>query len=304
MCVRSALMVCVLALAACRPAADAPAPDAPAPPRFRIATFNVHRFFDTQCDSGDCGPSAYEALPTQAEFDAKAAQLADAIRALDADVVALEEVETQACLDALLARLGDAMPFGVLGEIDTPASVDVAILSRTALDAVVRHRANEPLHLADGSVALFSRELLEAHVRAPSGAPVVVFAAHFRSKVDDDPARRLAEAQQAAVDVNAAAAAQPDALVALAGDLNDVPGSPPLDALVTAGGLIRLADDLPRAAQATYVFNGEGQAIDHILLAPAHADVRIAGSSKVWRSSSGGGWGGSDHFALSTDLAR
>ncbi|HET9620521.1 MAG TPA: endonuclease/exonuclease/phosphatase family protein [Kofleriaceae bacterium] len=303
---RSALVACVLAAVACRAAdpAASPVPDAPPAPHVRIATFNVHRFFDTVCDSGDCGGSAYEALPSPAEFDAKAAQLADAIRALDADVVALEEVETQACLDALLARLGDAMPYGVLGEIDTAASVDVAVLSRTALDAVVRHRAGEILQLADGRAALFSRELLEVHVRAASGAPLIVFAAHFRSKSDDDPARRLAEAEQAALDVNAAAAAHPDALVALAGDLNDVPDSPPLAALVATGGLVRVADDLPRAAQATYVFNGQGQAIDHILIAPDHRAARLPASSRVWRpASGGGGWGGSDHFALSSDFA-
>lgn len=300
---RSALVACVLAAVACRSTEPAPSPDAEPPSsRFRIATFNVHRFFDTSCAEGACGPSAYEELPTQAEFDAKASQLADAIRALDADLVALEEVETQPCLDALLARLTDVVPYGVLGEIDTPASVDVAVLSRTALDAVVLHRAAEPLRLPDGTVTVFSRELLEVHVRAPAGAPVILFAAHFRSKSSDDPARRLAEAQQAARDVNAAATAQPAALVALAGDLNDTPGSPPLDALVVDGGLIRVADDLPTAAQATYVFNGQGQAIDHVLIAPSQRAARIPGSARVWRSASGGGWGGSDHFALSSDF--
>lgn len=296
---RSALLV--LALAACRPDMEraAPPPDAPDGPRFRIATFNVHRFFDTVCDSGACGGVEYEELPTQAEFDAKAAQVGDAIRGLDADVVALEEVESQACLDALLARVGDAMPYGVLGEIHTAASVDVAILSRTPIEAVVGHRASEPLAKPDGSVTSFARELLEVHVRAPDGTPVVVFAAHFKSKSSDDPARRLAEARQAALDVNAVAAAQPDALVALAGDLNDTPGSPPIDALV-ASGLVRVADDLTAADQATYYYRGHGQAIDHIVIAPHSA--RIPRSSRTWRSTATG-WGGSDHSALSSDFS-
>jgi len=102
--------------------------------------------------------------------------------------------------------------------------------------------------------------------------------------------------------VTAVAASQPDALVALAGDLNDVPGSPPLDALV-GSGLVRVADDLPPAAQATYVFNGQGQAIDHIVIAPDRAGARIPMSARVWRAPSGAGWGGSDHFALSSDFA-
>ena len=304
---RFALVACVLATAACRATPDPTPPlDAHAGstgPHFRIATYNVHQFFDTVCDSGACGPAAYEQQLTQSEFDAKAQQVADAIRAMDADVIALEEVESQPCLDALLARLGDVMPYGVLGEIGTPASVDVAVLSRTALDTVVRHRAFEPLTLPDGTTTSFARELLEVHLKAPSGAPVVMFAAHFKSKSSDDPARRLAEAQQAELDVNKVATEQPGALVALGGDLNDVPGSPPLDALTVDGKLVRVADDLPVASQATYIFRNAGQAIDHILIAPDQTGARIPQAAQVWRGPSNTGWGGSDHFALSSDFS-
>src|SRR5690606_20702562 len=105
--------------------------------------FNVRRFFDTVCESGACDSGDYEALASPPQFDARAAQLAGAIRALEADVISLQEIETQACLDALLARLGDALPYGVLGEIGSPASVDVAVLSRTPPEIVTRHRAAE-----------------------------------------------------------------------------------------------------------------------------------------------------------------
>ena len=266
----------------------------------RLATFNVHRFFDTVCDSGMCAPGDYEARPTQAAFEARAAQLADAILRLDADVVAVQEVETQACLDALLARLAGEMPYGAIGEIDSPASVDVAIVSRTPLDEVRGHREDHPLTRPDGTMTTFSRELLEVHVQAERAGPIVLFSAHFRSKFNDDPGRRLAEGQGAAEIVNAVAAANPEALVVLGGDLNDTPGSPPLDALTVAGGLVRTADDLPAAAQATYFFDGNGQAIDHLLMAPTGAAARVARSSQVWRA--GDGWGGSDHAALTSDF--
>lgn len=291
-----------LALVACRPPGPAPALDAELGDRVRIATFNVRRFFDTVCESGRCDPGDYEALPSQAVFDARAAQLADAIRRLEADVLALQEVETQACLDALITRLGDAMPHGVLGELHTAASVDVAILSRTPIETVTGHRDREPLTRPDGTITTFSRELLEVHVHAETGAHVVVFAAHFRSKSDDDPGRRLAEAQVAGRVVTALAAAQPDALVVLAGDLNDTPDSPPLLALTTDAGLIRVADDLPIAQQATYRYQGRGQAIDHLLLAPTPAAIRVPRSSRAWQEA-GAGWGGSDHFALTSELA-
>jgi predicted extracellular nuclease len=298
--VRTAVLV-ALALAACR-TRDAPAvpPDAARGEHVRLATFNVHRFFDTVCDSGRCGPSDYEVLPSADGFATQADRIATAIRGLDADMVALEEIETQACLDALLARLSDVMPYGVLGETGGTASVDVAVLSKRPLAAVRLHRATSPLTLSDGRTALFSRELLEVQIATERGKDVVLFAAHFRSKVDDDPARRLAEAETASRIVNDRAAQSPGALVVLGGDLNDTPGSPPLNALVVDGGLVRVADDLPAAAQATYTYQGYGQAIDHLLLAPTTSVVRVPRSSKVWRD--GTGWGGSDHAALSSDF--
>jgi predicted extracellular nuclease len=294
------LLVVLLALAACREVPPDVEADAQSGTPLRVATFNVRRFFDTLCESQLCGPDDYEEQPTQEAFDARALQLADAIRALDPDVISLQEIETQACLDALLARIGDAMPHGVLGEIATTASVDVAVLSKTPIDLVIGHRASEPLVLPDGSTTTFSRELLEVHTRSSSGVEVILFATHFKSKSGDDPPRRLAEAQVAARVVNDVAANSPSAIVLLAGDLNDTPGSAPLDALTVDGGLLRLADDLPVAAQATYFYSGLGQSIDHILLAPGHATARVARSSRAWRDH--GGWGGSDHSALTTEL--
>ncbi len=268
------LLVALIALSACRELPTQVEVDAQTGTPVRVATFNVRRFFDTVCDSGLCGPGDYEEQATQEAFDARATQLADAIRALDPDVISLQEIETQACLDALLARLGDTLPYGVLGEISTIASVDVAVLSRAPLDLVIGHRATEPLMLPDGSTTTFSRELLEVHTRSSNGVELILFATHFKSKSSDDPPRRLAEAQVSARVVNEVAARSPAAIVLLAGDLNDTPASPPLEALTGAGGLVRLADDLSPAAQATYYFSGLGESIDHILLAPGHASVR------------------------------
>lgn len=130
---------------------------------------------------------------------------------------------------------------------------------------------------------------------------MVLCAAHFRSKVNDDATRRLAEAQASSRIVNALAVREPDALVILGGDLNDTPGSPPLDALTVAGGLIRVADDIPLAEQATYIYQGRGQSIDRLLLAPSTAATRVPRSSRVWRAGASG-YGGSDHRALTSDF--
>lgn len=101
--------------------------------------------------------------------------------------------------------------------------------------------------------------------------------------------------------VNALAVRELDALVILGGDLNDTPGSPPLDALTVAGGLIRVADDVSPAEQATYIYQGRGQSIDHLLLAPSTVATRVPRSSRVWRDGTSG-YGGSDHRALTSDF--
>jgi predicted extracellular nuclease len=274
----------------------------PTPVRVRLATFNVRLFFDTVCGSSSCPSTGFEQVSTQQAFDARATELANAIEGLEADVVALQELETQACLDALLQRLSDTMPHGVLGEIGTPGSVDVAIVSRTPLFGVVGHRNLTRLERPDGSRTSFSREFLEAHTTLSNGREVILFSAHFRSKSSpDDPGRRLAEGQVARQVVSTVAAARPDALVVLGGDLNDTPDSPPLLALTADGGLIRAAADLPEADQATYVYNGRGEVIDHLLQAPTTGASLKPRSAVVWKSGSRG-YGGSDHAALTADF--
>ena len=172
---------------------DAGLPDAAVAPSVVVATFNVRRFFDPVCESGSCAPEDYEALPTQQQFLAKADQLAAALRELNADVVMLQEIETQLCLDALQSALDGGYPVAILGETGASASVDVAVLARGDWLESRRHRGM-PLLRADGGATVFSRELLEIHLQR-DGVRVVAFAAHFRSKSNDDPERRLLEAQ-------------------------------------------------------------------------------------------------------------
>ncbi len=285
------------------PTVEVAAPDAGGevprdPTRARLATYNVHRLFDAVCDSGRCAPGDFEALPSPAQFEAQAERVARAIALLDADVVCLQEVENQAALDRVHAHLGSAFPTAVMGETGAPASVDVALVARDPVLEVVRHRAAR-LQRPDGSPTLFARELLEVHLDH-GGRRVVVLCAHFRSMVNDDPGRRVAEAEGARVRVEAAAMAHPDAVVALAGDLNDDPGSPPLDALEAQGGLVRATLGRDPADVATYVYQGVPRMLDHILFAPGAAGRPVPGTVQVhWDRWHQTGWGRSDHAALS-----
>lgn len=291
--------------AAADAALDASAgPDARATGSIRVATFNVHRFFDAVCDSDACAPGSFEEIPTEAEVDAKAARIASAIVRLDADVIALQEIENEAVMTRLgdrLAAEGFPVRAAVLGETGAPASMDVAVVARADADVVRRHR-DVPLTRPDGSATRFSRELLEVHLGF-GGRAVIVFAAHFRSKVDDDPGRRFAEAAATREIVIAAARESPGALVVLGGDLNDEPGSAAIDALEKDGALVRVARDRPLAEQTTATFAGRAIAIDHLYVPAADLGAYVPGSARVV-GDPGGGLAGSDHAALYADFVR
>lgn len=298
---RRFVFLCLTFALACAPSptseADAGVDAGLEPVRVRVTTFNTRLFFDTVCESGACGPGDFEQVASPSAFMARADQLATVIEGFNADVVVLQEVETQACLDALFDRLGDVFPSMVLGEVGTPGSVDVAVLSRRPFRSVTGHRMTAVLFRPDGTRTTFSREFLEVDIEHE--APFRVFAAHFRSKNNDDPGRRLAEAQGARQLTRASASAHPEALVLLAGDLNDVPGSPPLEALEGAGGLLRVAAELPEDEQHTYVFGGRGEAIDHVLEASTPSRY-IPGSARVSRLTRA--FSGSDHWPLSAEF--
>ena len=228
--------------------------------------------------------------------------VAKAVRAMGADVVALQEIENQTALTAISSRLRDLYPTAVLGETDFAASIDVAVLGAGTLLEVRKHRSM-PLKRPDGSTTYFSRELLEVHLDL-KGRRVVLFAAHFRSKVSDDPGRRLAEAQASRDIVVATAKEFPAAVVLLGGDLNDTPGSPPLDAMESVPSLLRVAKDRPPELVTTYVWNGKAQAIDHLFLAlsaAANADY-VPASAIAVHDAMGSGLAGSDHAALVADI--
>lgn len=272
------------------------------PKILRIAHLNVRRFFDDKCDSGQCSAGGFEEQPTKQQYEDRVMQLATGLGRLEADVITLAEVETQGCLDALQAKLKDNgfdYPVAKLAETGNAGSVDVGVLARGKFDSMKGYR-QEKLTKPDGTQTTFTRELPEVHLTIGANS-VIVFAAHFRSKADDDPGRRLAEAKKTQEVMVATGAANTGALVLLGGDLNDVPGSDAINAMELNGALVRVAKDLPIADQGTYKFGGENQAIDHIFTTAARAGNYIAKSATILRDGASG-FAGSDHATIYADF--
>jgi uncharacterized protein len=111
------------------------------------------------------------------------------------------------------------------------------------------------------------------------GKRLIVVANHWNSKSGDQPlfgrfqpptlsseTQRTAQATAVAGFVRQIRAIDRNAYVVVAGDLNDFPWSPPLRTLTDGTGLRDLPALLPLPERYTYVFEGNSQVLDHILL--------------------------------------
>lgn len=258
-----------------------------------VATWNVRRLFDDRCDSGDCGPTRPEDRLPPDEVEASVRRVASAVRALEADVVVLEEIENRALLERIVEAHGGRLA-SAIGETPTPGSIDVAVIARLPIRRV-RHHVGVRLPRPDGRTTTPTRDLLEVEL-ATSPRPVTVIAAHFKSQRLDDPERRHAEARFAA-ELVGGAARRDGALVVLAGDFNDVPGSTTLRLLEEDGGLFRLTERLAPESAFTLVHEGRPELLDHLFVPEADRDrvepegVGIVRGAEV-------GYGGSDHAAV------
>lgn len=133
-----------------------------------------------------------------------------------------------------------------------------------------------------GQYALFDRPPLVVDLRVTGawGEPITVTVVnnHWKSKAGDErvnAVRRADQAHHVAALVQAKVASDPQALVAVLGDLNDYYPSTPVEVLRTGvqPPLVHLYDYLPPLDRYTYIFNGGSQVLDHILVTPALATL-------------------------------
>jgi predicted extracellular nuclease len=145
------------------------------------------------------------------------------------------------------------------------------------------HLQSSPARIAPDSPAWAdSRVPLVGEFRW-NGRTFFVVANHFASKGGDDPlfgrgqptvrsseVKRHQQAHEVRSFVDRILAADPDARVAVLGDLNDFQFSETADILVGSGStrLTDLPRTLPANEQYSYVFEGNSQVLDHMLLSP------------------------------------
>lgn len=279
------------------PTPPSPTPPSPTPPvrqaQVRVATFNVHRLFDTVCDSKNCGGKNYEPQPSQEEYDAQIADIARSIRTIDADIVLLQEIEKESGIVDLQNALS-IYPAYAFGECGYKASLDVAILTRGTIDAVETYRSGYSYTDPTGKPRPLSRELIRADIDL-NGIKISAFTTHLVSRVSDPTsARRRAEAAYTQQVIADFAAQNPQRFIVFGGDLNDTPTDTTVIDLEKDGILIRDAKNLPPATVYTW---GNKVAFDH-LFHNAPLSPHWAKTARICNDNPATGLGTSDHCAL------
>ena len=304
----------------------APRPAAPTVAgELRLASLNLQNLFNGDGRGGGF-PTARGAR-TPSEYAAQLARLVATLSSLDADIVALLELENDGYgADSSIAGLVAALdPDGLRwrfvdagrGPGDNP--IRVGLLYRA--DRVVP--LGRPATLEDGVFGPLSRAPLAQAFRAGGGPAFVVVANHFKSKGCRDAAGADLDQGDGQACFNATRRASGEALrvwladdptgtgsdlVAVLGDLNAYAMEDPVRGFVDAGWTDALAD-VDGGQPHTYVYDAQAGRLDHVLLSPA-LGARLEDAA-IWHSnadeapaadpaaSEGAGdpapWGASDH---------
>jgi predicted extracellular nuclease len=237
---------------------------------FSIMTWNVLDLFDI-IDPNPTDPPRPSLAEYRRDLNGAAATIA---AASFPTIVALQEVENIGILEDLAANellvQYDYQP--VLVEGFDSRLIDVGYLVRGDQATIVSVEQRS----APGD--LFSRPPLVLHVEihTPSGSvQLYVINNHFLSMSGGEEAtepRRLAQAEWNLTLVQEILAEDSGALIAIVGDLNSLFLSAPIQAL-RDGDMIPVFDTLPAEERYTYIYQGESQVLDYIIITSTLLDL-------------------------------
>jgi endonuclease/exonuclease/phosphatase family metal-dependent hydrolase len=189
------------------------------PNQIVICTLNALNLFD----DADDPYTTDEATPSKPREELD--HLAATIRKVNADVVALQEVENRGYLERFVKLLLPDMGYNYIVQFDgnDPRGIDVALLSRAPIGEVTSRR-----HLRfigpDGAERKFNRDVPAITVMPKGAEPFEIWPVHLKSKADSAETSepiRLAEAAELRRLLDAKLAANPNARIIVAGDFND-----------------------------------------------------------------------------------
>lgn len=259
-----------------------------AEPSLTVATYNIANYTLATRMVENTYMRAYP--KTEAEKDA----LRAVIKAMDADVLALQEMGPQPFLDELLRDLkseGVNYPHAQLLEA-ADKDRHVAVISRRPFAAVRKH-TDLSFKYFDGTESV-KRGLLEIHIDTGVGT-LALFVVHLKSRLTDrkdDPESAQRRAAEATAVRNRMLERFPKpkesgALFMILGDFNDVRTNRPLQSL-TKRGRTEIARILPAADSRGevwthfYAKRDTYTRVDHMLVSPALDRFVQNGTARIY----------------------
>ncbi|MFQ5578465.1 MAG: endonuclease/exonuclease/phosphatase family protein, partial [Anaerolineae bacterium] len=242
---------------------------------FSLAMYNVENFFDDK-DPNPADPPR----PNRRQYLRKAAKIANSIAAMGyPTLIAFAEVENIGVLERVAGQpqLADYNYRAVLVEGRDSRGIDVGYLVRGDRAEAL----NAELRLDDEGLFTRGPLVLQTRIATPNGdVTLYTLANHWVSLGAGFETTEPRREQQAQWNLNLAAeilAADPQARIAILGDLNTFLDAPSIQLLRNAG-FVHVFDFLPPEERYTYIYQGESETLDHILVTPNLAEL-IAGVS-------------------------
>ncbi len=202
---------------------------------------------------------------------------AQAIKATDADIICLQEVENLDTLKSFQSQfLAGKYPYKYLIDGNDPRLIDVAVLSKVEATHLITHQFDKK-----GNSLVFSRDCLEIEFNI-EGTPLTLFVNHFKSMLDkSDPkaglentmAKRKIQSERLVEIITNKFGNDPskEHFIVL-GDLNDFMPSAGLEPLLCQPWLENVVARLDPAEQWTHYWDGAPKSedpykqIDYLLL--------------------------------------
>lgn len=204
---------------------------------FRVATYNVENYLDHPTESRHFVKSA-----------AAKAKVRESIRAMNPDVLALEEIGSVSALMELRASLkskGQNFPFWDYVE-GADTNIHVAVLSKFRI--VARHPHTNEEFLLDRRRFRVERGFAEDEIQVAPDFTFTLIAAHLKSRLTDSYAdeaqQRLGEAKILRRIIDDHFKKNPNAKIIVLGDFNDVKSSRPVKEII-GRGKFKLTDTRP-----------------------------------------------------------
>lgn len=258
-------LLLALFLAGCSPEqarTTEPSPSTAPPQHLRVGTWNLLNLFDN-VDHPD-GPD--EGTDPKSFFELQA--VAEAIDALDVDVLGVQEVENREILEVVNAHLRRPFAHVELIEGNDHRGIDVGLLSRVPVISAKSHRTMDL-----GGEHKFARDFPLFRLQATPETAIDFGVVHLKSKrgpAAASDAWRRAEAEGIASVLSDTARGEVPFVVM--GDFNDLRDARTLEPVFALGR--DCTESVPLLDRYSYVYRGRPQQIDHVL---ASRSLKIAG---------------------------